>query len=213
MKGFQLIVKKTLHFIIIWIWKIMASRLIIFLVIAVIALSMRADINLLPTQNTTYASTTYLVNLYTFTPMNRTGEIILNFAGTYITIPNGLINITATVDNMAITSATASCNSSICTIRPNRSLQNGSIAQFIIGNFLNPLFVQRQLVNVTMRFSTDISENVMITIESKNYLPMAIRVNSFTQTNYGVGNTDVVYRFNISAPVYPDEMQLVINLP
>ncbi len=42
---------------------------------------------------------------------------------------------------------------------------------------------------------------------------MAITLNSMSQSNYGVGNRDVTYTFNLSLPMTPANPQLTITFP
>jgi len=42
---------------------------------------------------------------------------------------------------------------------------------------------------------------------------MPIKMNSYSQSNYGVGNTNITYNFNFAISMAPPEVQFSITIP
>lgn len=62
-------------------------------------------------------------------------------------------------------------------------------------------------------FNASYSESLSWVIDSSYYTPLSIVVNSMTQSNYGVGNTNVIYVFNLTLPMTPENPQLAVTFP
>lgn len=83
-----------------------------------------------------------------------------------------------------------------------------------MGNLTNPSYVTDQTVTITVAINSSNMANVNSTISSLIYAPNSIIVNGFTQSNYGVGSTNVTYTFNISLGKFiPAQPMLQLVLP
>lgn len=171
------------------------------------------SIQLTPTTSTLWAQSSYLVSYYTFNPMPSTSTFSLNFSATYITVPSGTINISAVADGTAVTSPTASCSGSICTLRLNRNVRANINIRITIGNFVNPYFLRAQPITTNVTFNATYTEFPTWTIPADMYTPMAITSNSLKQSDYGVGNIGVSYLFNFSVPMSPANVQMSLAIP
>lgn len=188
-------------------------KVALLLLLIVGALAQSGSIQILPSNPTLYSSSNYIVNYYPFLNMPSNTTFSLNFASTYITIPTGTLNVTATVSGSAITGATGSCTSSTCVLRLNRFVSATSPITFTIGSFVNPYFLRTQTGNATVTYNSSYVENQVFSIQTDQYTPMSITSNSLKQSDYGVGNTGVNYVFNFSVPMSPSNVQLSITIP
>lgn len=135
-------------------------KAIILLCLLILVWSQSGSINLKPIDPTLFASTSYNVSFYTFNNMFSSSTINLNFTATYITVPNGALNVTATINGTTSSGATANCTNSICTLRMNKAIPAGqgtSIA-FVIGNLVNPFFLRSQSITANVTFNASYSE-------------------------------------------------------
>jgi hypothetical protein len=187
------------------------AGLLLLLIVGVIAQS--GSIQITPHNATLYASSAYIVSYYTFFNMPSTATFSLNFASTYITVPNGSLNVTASMNGNTVTGATANCTNSICMLKLNKAVTQANSIQFTIGNFVNPYFLRSQTITATITFNASYIENQSWVIPSDQYTPMTITSNSLQQSDYGVGNTGVSYIFNFSIPMSPTNVQLSITIP
>lgn len=138
-------------------------KAIILLCLLIVAWSQSGSINVKPVDPTLFASTSYTVNFYTFNNMNTTSAIILNFTATYITVPNGALNVTATINGTAVSGGTppsANCTNSICTLKMNRAISagQGTTIIFLIGNLVNPFFQRSQSITANITFNSSYFE-------------------------------------------------------
>ena len=128
-------------------------KLTIGLLLIVYILGQTGDIQIMPHDPVLYASTQYEVSYYTFNNMPSNSTIIINFASTYIGVPNGSINITTpSSSSLTLPSATANCLNYICTIKLNRIITSKTNIKFLLGNLTNPYFIQRQSINTLIIF-------------------------------------------------------------
>jgi hypothetical protein len=81
------------------------------------------------------------------------------------------------------------------------------------GTLINPRYTFQQKVNVFISFYPSSNETSNVTISSNIYQSMPIIVNSFQQSDYGVGTNNVEYTFNLSFQYYPDNPQIQITIP
>ena len=133
-------------------------KAIILLCLLIVAWSQSGSINVKPVDPTLFASTSYTVSFYTFNNMFSGSAINLNFTATYITVPNGALNVTATINGTAVTGGTppsANCTNSICTLKMNRAISagQGTTIAFVIGNLVNPFFQRSQSITANVTFS------------------------------------------------------------
>ena len=82
------------------------------------------------------------------------------------------------------------------------------------GNLKNPHFTAAQDLAIKIHFGGSVSdENYNVTISRNIYEPMPVTINSFTQSDHGVGTTDVTYTFNLSMAFIPKNPELQITVP
>ena len=126
----------------------------LLLLLLVGALAQSGSIQILPSNPTLYSSSNYIVNYYPFINMPSNTTFSLNFASTYIIVPTGTLNVTATISGSAITGANGSCTSSACVLRLNRFVNAASPITFTIGSFVNPYFLRTQAGNATITYNS-----------------------------------------------------------
>lgn len=177
------------------------------------AAAQTGSIQLTPTTSTLWAQSSYQVSYYTFYNMPSTSTFALNFSNTYITVPNGTINISAVISGVSVASPSASCSGAICTLRLNKVAAANTNIKITIGSFVNPYFLRSQPITANVTFNASYTEYPTWTIPSDMYTPMPITSNSLTQSDYGVGNTGVNYLFNFSVPMSPASVQLSLTIP
>lgn len=184
----------------------------LLLLLLAAAYSQTGSIQITPITPTLWAQSSYSVSFYTFNPMPSTATFSLNFSATYITIPSGSLNVSA-VANTSAPAATASCSGAICTLKLNKAVPANTKIVFTVGSFTNPYFLRAQPITANVTFNSTYTEYPSWTIPVDQYTPMAITSNSLTQSDYGVGNTEVNYIFNFSVPMSPPTVQLSLTLP
>ena len=190
----------------------MLKALLLILLVAT-SYSQTGSIQVTPITPTLWTQSSYLVSYYTTANMPSTCTFALNFTNTFITLPTGTINTSATVNGAAVTGANGTCSGFICTLRLNRNVAGGSTIRFTIGSFTNPYFLRAQPITANVTFNSSYSESPTWSIPPDMYSPMAITSNSLTQSDYGVGNTNVNYLFNFSVPMSPATVQLSLTMP
>ncbi len=52
-----------------------------------------------------------------------------------------------------------------------------------------------------------------VVIPADSYTPLSVQINSLAQSEYGVGDRDVSYFFNLSLPLIPQNPELQITVP
>jgi hypothetical protein len=136
-------------------------KAIILLCLLIVAWSQIGSINVKPVDSTLFASTSYTISFYTFNNMFSGSTINLNFTATYITVPNGSLNVTSTINGTASSGATANCTNSICTLRMNRAIAagQGTTIVFVVGNLVNPFFQRSQSITANVTFNSSYSES------------------------------------------------------
>lgn len=79
---------------------------------------------------------------------------------------------------------------------------------------MNPYYQTSEYIPVSIYFSPSVAtENYTVTISYLIYKPMAITLNNFSQSEYGVGSTPVSYIFNISLSYISKNFQMQITIP
>jgi hypothetical protein len=190
----------------------MIKALLLILLVAT-SYAQTGSIQVTPITSTLWTQSSYLVSYFTTANLPSTSTFALNFTNTYIMLPSGTLNTTATVNGAAVSGANATCSASICTLRLNRNVAGGSTIRFTIGSFTNPYFMRAQPITAIVTFNATYSETPSWSIPADMYSPMAITSNSLTQSDYGVGNTNVNYIFNFSVPMSPSTVQLSLTMP
>lgn len=134
-------------------------KAIILLCLLIVAWSQSGSINVKPVDPTLFASTSYTVSFYTFNNMFSSSTINLNFTATYITVPNGALNVTATINGTNSPGATANCTNSICTLKMNKAISvgQGTTIAFVIGSLVNPFFQRSQSITANVTFNASYS--------------------------------------------------------
>lgn len=190
------------------------QRVLLIMAVISIALSQATgSLQVTPNAPVLFASSNYTVNYYTIYALPASASFQLNFSQTYITIPNATLNISAIVQTVPVSGATGSCASNVCTLKLNNPVPASSTMSFTMGMFQNPYFLMNQTISAKVTFNASYSENLTWTIAQSYYTPMAITLNSISQSNYGVGNPNVIYTFNLSLPMTPPNPQLTLTFP
>ena len=185
------------------------------LIITLIALASASQGSLQLTPNTKglFTASTYSLSYYTVFPMPANAHFLLDLSNTYIQVPDASLNVTASINNTAVTGATVSCASMICTIKPNNAMAAYDTLIVNFGFLTNPYFLHKQSTTTQVIFNSSYTEHLFWDIPANTYTPLSITANSMTQSNYGVGNTDVTYTFNLSLPMTPKNPQLSFTVP
>lgn len=191
----------------------MIKQAVIFLLLCSLACTQTGSLQVTPLNPVLFASSSYQVTYYTIKTMPSAATFLLDFTNTYIIVPNATLNVTANIGSSPVNGASGSCAGSKCTLRLNNQVSANSNLSFIIGNLQNPYFLSNQTITTTITFNSSYNENIIWTISNSYYTPMAITLNSMSQSNYGVGNQDVTYTFNLSLPMTPANPQLTITFP
>lgn len=171
------------------------------------------SIQIYPNNATLFSSTEYFIAYYTIYNMPSSTSFNLDFSSTYISIPDSALNISATVNDSAVNGATATCSNMKCIVKLNNAVVATSRILFKVGSLTNPYFLGSQNVIIKITFNSSYNEPLTYTISSSVYQPINMGVTSFTQSNYGVGNTNVSYTFNLTVPLTPSNPQLTITIP
>lgn len=107
-----------------------------------------------------------------------------------------------------------SCSNSVCTVTPGTSFSVNYLLLIQFGNFLNPPNVNNQPIAITVNINSTHYSEVNATISSQLYLSNSLTINSFVQSDFSVGTTNVTYAFNFSVGDYvPQDPVLQILLP
>ena len=177
------------------------------------SLANQGSLQVNPVTSTLFSTTNYELYYYSVFPLPQNATFILDFTNTYIHVPDASMNVTATIQGSAVTGVTATCASMKCTIKPNNAMGASSNLKVLFGLLTNPYFVYTQTVSAQVQFNNSYTESLSWNISSTRYTPQAISVNKMTQSNYGVGNNNVTYTFNLSLPMTPQNPQLSFTVP
>ena len=191
----------------------MLRQLFLLFLFCSLAVAQQGSLQVTPLNPSLFANSSYQVSYYTFKMLPSTATFLLDFTPTYIVVPNSALNVTASVGNSAVSGATGTCSASRCTLKLNNQVAANSNLSFVIGSLQNPYFLMNQTINTVITFNSSYSENLIWSISASYYTPMSITLNSMSQSNYGVGNQDVTYTFNLSLPMTPVNPQLTITFP
>ena len=190
------------------------QRVLVILAVLVLALGQATgSLQVTPSAPVLFAFSNYTVSYYTIYAMPSSASFKLDFSQTYILVPNATLNLTASVSSSVVSGATGSCLSNVCTLKLNNAVPIYSNMSFTIGLLQNPYFLMNQTISTKVTFNSSYSENLTWTIAQSYYTPMAITLNSISQSNYGVGNPNVNYTFNLSLPMTPANPQLTLTIP
>ena len=171
------------------------------------------SIQITPNTPTLFSDSTYLVSYYTFHPLPSNATFLLDFTNTYITIPNGTLTVSGKVAGIDVSGANGSCSNNQCSLMLNNAASANTNIQLTIGTLRNPYFRMQQNITTTVTFNQSYTEHSAWSIVATLYTPMPITSNGMEQSNYGVGNTGVTYRFNFSLPMTPANPQLMLTIP
>jgi hypothetical protein len=188
-------------------------KVFLLLFLLTLALAQQGSLQLSPLTATLFTSSSYRLSYYTVHPMPSTAQFLMDFSQTYIEIPNATLNASATVQNAAVVGATAVCASGKCTIQLNNAVGIYNNLTITFGALKNPYFLLSQAITTQVIFNSSYSEYLSWTIPTSMYSPLAISALAMGQSNYGVGNTNVSYTFNLSVPMTPANPQLSVTIP
>ena len=166
----------------------MDKKLFIFIYLLTLVLSQTGSLQVIPVTSTLSTNSDYRVTYYTVRTLPASATFLLDFTSTYITVPDSALNASATVQNVAVTGATASCSSNKCLLNLNNEVSIYNNLTITIGSLLNPYFLNAQTINTKVTFNSSYSEDLTWNIDDSHYTPMEITLNSMNQSNYGVGN-------------------------
>ena len=178
-----------------------------------LALAQQGSLQVKPLTATLYTSSDYTLSYYTVHPLPSNAEFLLDFTSTYIEVPAGSLNTSATAQNSPVSGATAVCSSKKCTLKINHAVAAFSNLTITFGSLTNPYFLADQPITTQVVFNNSYTEYLNWNIPKLIYTPLSITKNSITQSNYGVGNTNVTYAFNLSLPMTPLNPQLSVTVP
>jgi hypothetical protein len=132
---------------------------IIFLILLLFSTvySQTGSMQITPNTPTLYARTTYLVNYYTVFALPANASFTLDFTSTYIALPAGALNVTATIRNIPAASPNGSCTGSRCTLYLNTNAPSSCNIQFTIGSLTNPPFLMQQNIPTRVTFNATYS--------------------------------------------------------
>lgn len=190
----------------------MIKHLLLVVLIATAA-SQMGSLQVIPLTSTLSSSANYQVSYYTVHALPSSAYFLMDLSQTYISVPNSTLNVTATVQNSPVSGATATCSASKCTLKLNNAVTAFKNLTITIGSLTNPYFLRSQQTSALVYFNASYSESLSWNIDSSYYSPLSIVVNSMTQSNYGVGNTNVTYTFNLTLPMTPENPQLAVTFP
>lgn len=192
----------------------MTSKVILFLVaLLTLAAGQQGTIQVTPITATLFTESQYQLSYYTFHDLPNSAVFELDLSNTYIEVPDAALNTSATVQGSSVSGATATCISKKCTLRLNNPVPRFSNLTIVFGSLKNPYFLLSQPTSTKITFNTSYIENLSYNIPSSKYTPLSMTLNSMQQSNYGVGNTDVTYTFNLSIPMTPTNPQLSVTIP
>jgi hypothetical protein len=188
-------------------------KLFLSLLLIWLAWSQTGSLQVQPVTRVLSSSSNYTLTYYTFYNLPSGATFLLDFSSTYITVPSATINSSATIQSTPSASSTANCSSSKCTLMLNQAVTAYSSVVFTFGALTNPYFLMNQTIMVTVTFNASYKENLNSTISGTQYTPLTVVLNNMVQSNYGVGNTEVTYTFNLTLPMTPKDPQLAVTLP
>jgi hypothetical protein len=188
-------------------------KLFLSLLLVWLAWSQTGSLQVQPVTRALSSSSNYTLTYYTFYNLPSGATFLLDFSSTYITVPSATINSSATIQSIPSASSTANCSSSKCTLMLNQAVTAYSSVVFTFGALTNPYFLMNQTIMVTVTFNASYKENLNSTISGTQYTPLTVVLNNMVQSNYGVGNTEVTYTFNLTLPMTPKDPQLAVTLP
>lgn len=188
-------------------------KLVIVFLLVWLAWTQTGSLQIQPVISTLSSSSDYNLTYYTFHNMPASATFLLDFTNTYISVPTASLNTTATVTGTSITSSTANCSSNKCTLKLNAAVNAYQTVIIQFGALKNPYFMLNQTISATVTFNASYIESLSSTVPASQYTPLPLTLNSMTQSNYGVGNTEVTYTFNLTLPMTPDNPQLAVTLP
>jgi hypothetical protein len=188
-------------------------KLFLSLLLVWLAWSQTGSLQVQPVTRALSSSSNYTLTYYTFYNLPSGATFLLDFSSTYITVPSATINSSATIQSTPSASSTANCSSSKCTLMLNQAVTAYSSVVFTFGALTNPYFLMNQTIMVTVTFNASYKENLNSTISGTQYTPLTVVLNNMVQSNYGVGNTEVTYTFNLTLPMTPKDPQLAVTLP
>jgi len=191
----------------------MLKLALLLMVMTSVVVGQQGSLQVTPLTSTLYTQSQYTLSYYTVKPLPASAVFELDFTSTYIGVPNATLNTSATVQNSPVSGATAVCASMKCTLKLNNAVSIFSNLTIVFGQLKNPYFLLTQPISTKVTFNTSYSEYLSWTIPTSRYTPLSIVSNSMSQSNYGVGNTDVTYTFNLTVPMTPSNPQLSVTVP
>lgn len=187
--------------------------ILLFLLFIVSLSQSSGSIQLAPVNSTLYASTSYTLSYFAISALPSSTNFTIDFTSSAMGITNGNLTLSATIGSTAGSGLTGACWNSKCWMRLNQATANNVKITFTFGMLRNPYFLASQQVSVMVWYNSSYNETNSYTINSIVYVPMNITLNSFTQSDYGVGNTNVTYIFNLSVPYTPAQPSLSVIIP
>ena len=188
-------------------------KALLLIALVVLTSASQGSLQLTPITKDLFTPSAYTLSYYTVFPMPSNAHFVLDLSSTYIQVPDSALNVTASINNSPVTGATVICISMKCTIRPNNAMVAYDTLKINFGQLTNPYFLYKQPTSTQVVFNNSYTEHLFWDIPASTYTPLSITSNSMTQSNYGVGNTDVTYTFNLSLPMTPSNPQLSFTVP
>jgi hypothetical protein len=99
-------------------------------------------------------------------------------------------------------------------LAPNASFSVNYLLLVLFGGLQNPPNVNNQPITITVNINSTSYSEVNTTISSQLYMSNALTINSFEQSDFSVGTTNVTYTFNFSVGDYvPQDPAVQILIP
>ena len=171
-----------------------------------------------PVNATLGASTPYILNYFSSKQIKSTTKFTVDFSSSNIDVTPGNIACEIKLNNVAVPSPICNCSKSAgvkkCDMMANQSATYNTKVEINFGGLTNPFYLSTEYLPVSIYFSPSIqSESYTVTVLNMFYQPMPITVNSFSQSEYGVGSTPVSYTFNLSLHYISENFQMQIQIP
>lgn len=187
--------------------KTTSTILLIFVgvILALLVPSEQSIPTIAPENSLLNVQSNYVMSYFTLNRFTTASYFQIDFSQCDITVNDGQLNISVSLNSSVInsTNVTSSCVSKVCTIRLNRAFNSSTLVETTFGLLRNPRFTASQRITVMVFFNSTSNSTQLISLSSSIYTPMGVMVNSVTQSDYGVGTYDVMYRFNVSFSYIP----------
>ena len=135
----------------------MNKTLLLLLLLTVLAHGQQGSLQVTPLTATLFTASDYTLSYYTVHPLPSTAVFEVDLSSTYIEVPSATLNTSATVQNAAVSGASAVCSSKKCTLKLNTPVQAFSNLTIVFGQLKNPYFLLSQPISTKVTFNSSYS--------------------------------------------------------